>query len=130
MGTQDYRAFRKYMIAQHTKKLRDILPLVLNPTTNRADAGRDLAVVVAKAFDLSAQLFTCGWTFIISMPEAGAKFAKPSMRARNSEVDPLDLQMRGTRIRFAVTPFVTLRDDSGLAIVTRNIDRSSVLIEQ
>ncbi|OBT67926.1 hypothetical protein VE03_02581 [Pseudogymnoascus sp. 23342-1-I1] len=130
MGTQDYRAFRKYMIAQHTKKLRDILPLVLNPTTNRSDAGRDLAVVVAKAFDLSAQLFTCGWTFIISMPEAGAKFAKPSMRARNSEVEPLDLQMRGTRIRFAVTPFVTLRDDSGLAIVTRNIDRSSVLIEQ
>ncbi|KFY42643.1 hypothetical protein V494_02316, partial [Pseudogymnoascus sp. VKM F-4513 (FW-928)] len=130
MGTQDYRSFRKYMISQHTKKLRDILPLVLNPTTNRSDAGRDLAVVVAKAFDLSAQLFTCGWTFIISMPEAGAKFAKPSMRARNSEVEPLDLQMRGTRIRFAVTPFVTLRDDSGLAIVTRNIDRSSVLIEQ
>ncbi|ELR02806.1 hypothetical protein VC83_00795 [Pseudogymnoascus destructans] len=130
MGTQDYRGFRKYMIAQHTKKLRDILPLVLNPGINRSDAGRDLAVVVAKAFDLSAQLFTCGWTFIISMPEAGAKFAKPSMRARNSDVEPLDLQMRGMRIRFAVTPFVTLRDDSGLAIVTRNIDRSSVLIEQ
>ncbi|OBT91349.1 hypothetical protein VE01_10650 [Pseudogymnoascus verrucosus] len=130
MGTQDYRGFRKYMIAQHTKKLRDILPLVLNPGINRSDAGRDLAVVVAKAFDLSAQLFTCGWTFIISMPEAGAKFAKPSMRARNSDVEPLELQMRGTRIRFAVTPFVTLRDDSGLAIVTRNIDRSSVLIEQ
>ncbi|KFY26416.1 hypothetical protein V493_04107 [Pseudogymnoascus sp. VKM F-4281 (FW-2241)] len=130
MGTQDYRSFRKYMIAQHTKKLRDVLPLVLNPIINRSDAGRDLAVVVARAFDLSAQLFTCGWTFIISMPEAGAKFAKPSMRARNSEVEPLDLQMRGTRIRFAVTPFVTLRDDSGLAIVTRNIDRSSVLIEQ
>lgn len=130
MGTQDYRGFRKYMIAQHTKKLRDVLPLVLNPGINRSDAGRDLAVVVAKAFDLSAQLFTCGWTFIISMPEAGAKFAKPSMRARNSDVEPLDLQMRGTRIRFAVTPFVTLRDDSGLAIVTRNIDRSSVLIEQ
>ncbi|KFY83210.1 hypothetical protein V498_08226, partial [Pseudogymnoascus sp. VKM F-4517 (FW-2822)] len=129
MGTQDYHAFRKYMIAQHTKKLRDVLPLVLNPDINRSNAGRDLAVVVAKAFDLSAQLFTCGWTFIISMPEAGAKFAKPSMRARNSEVEPLDLQMRGTRIRFAVTPFVTLRDDSGLAIVTRNIDRSSVLIE-
>jgi hypothetical protein len=130
MGTSSFQDFRRYMVALHTKRLRDLLPLVFNPDADLRLSARDLAVILINAFDLSARLFTCGWTFIISMPQTGEKFLRPSMRASNSDVDPLDLQMRGVRIRFAVTPFVTLRDDSGLAIVTRNIDKAVVLIEQ
>lgn len=118
------------MVSQHAKKLRDCLGPVLNADAKRADAGRDLTAIATKAFDLSARLYTSGWTFLISMPDTGSKFLHPNMKPRNTTQSPLEMHIRQTRVKFAITPFITMRDDRGMSIVTRNIDQASVLVEE
>jgi hypothetical protein len=129
VDSEGYTAFRQTMINQHAKKLRDCMGPLLNMETIRADAGKDLTAIATKAFDLSAKMFTSGWTLIITMPDCGTKFISSSMKPRNSEQDPTAMQIEKRKVKLAITPFITMRDDRGISIKTRTIHQASVLVE-
>lgn len=130
VDSEGYSAFRQTMISQHAKKLRDCVGPLLNIETIRADAGKDLTVIATKAFDLSAKMFTSGWTILITMPDCGTKFLSSSMKPRNTEENPTAMQIEKRKIKLAITPYITMRDDRGISIKTRTIHQASVLVEE
>jgi hypothetical protein len=101
---------------------------VLNTAAKRADAGKDLSAIAARAFDLSAKMYTSGWTFLVVMPETGCRFLHPSMVQRNSKESPLNLHIQQVRVKLVVTPSITMRDDHMMTIRTKTIESSNVLI--
>jgi len=127
-SSPDYDQFCSDRISHHSKRLRDILSPLLNQEASREDAGRDLGAIVIQAWETTVKMWSSRLQFQINFPEAGAKFVAASMIAKDQRgVDPMQLQIRQARIKLAVTPVVTMRDDRGTTIKAKNFHLSSVL---
>jgi hypothetical protein len=123
----NFGTYRQEQLKFHTKRLRDILGPLLNADCARAQAGKELGTIAVTAWDLSVKMYTSQLTFQIYFPETTAKFSAATMVARDSEVEPLKLQIQQVRLKLVVTPVITMRDDRGTTIRAKNLHMSNVL---
>lgn len=101
---------------------------MLNDDATRAIAGRDLGAITLKAWELAIQLNCTPVTVQVYFPETAAKFSAATMIAKDrSGFNPMDLQLKQTRLKLVITPVVTLRDDRHDKIKARNLHYSTVL---
>jgi hypothetical protein len=125
-----YLIFRNTQVSRHGKTLRDKTGPLLDIGVRRCDAGDGLNAIALQAFDLSAKMFTSNRTFVIKFPECGSKFLHTSMVSRNpyDAEAPLDNHLRQTRVKLAITPVITMRDDRFMTIQVKDIQHAHVLI--
>jgi hypothetical protein len=128
IASSNYQDFRSTQLSHHSKRLRDMLGPLLNQGCPRAEAGRDLGAIAIKSWELSVRMFTSHLTFQVYFPETAAKFNAATMIAKDQpKVDPMQLQIKQTRLKLVITPVITLRDDRGTTIKAKNLHFSTVL---
>ncbi|KAF4628284.1 hypothetical protein G7Y89_g9866 [Cudoniella acicularis] len=124
----NYQAYRSTQLAYHTKRLRDMLGPMLNDNISRQAAGKDLGAIAVTAWELSVKMHTSHLTFQVYFPETAAKFMAATMVAKDQpHTDPMELQIRQTRLKLVITPVITMRDDRGTTIKAKNLHHSTVL---
>ena len=124
-----FEKWRKDELELHSRNLRNTIGAMINETALRTLAGRDLGAIVLKAWDLSVKLNTAPLTFQIFFPETATKFNASTMIAKEQpNVDPMQLQIKQTRLKLVITPVVTMRDDRYGKIRAKNLHSSTVLI--
>ncbi|KAK3371591.1 hypothetical protein B0T24DRAFT_578910 [Lasiosphaeria ovina] len=124
-------SFRQYKVNDHFQKLKKMMgPLVCaRPGRNmHQEAFYDLHSVTTSAWDLSAKLVLSRLTFNYVWNDTGAKFSDESHVAIENKENPVILQIKQARIKLAVTPIITMRDDRGLAVMPKCLSKSEVLI--
>lgn len=96
----------------------------------RKDAGRGLGGIAVSAWDLSAKIFTSNFTFIWSFSECGARFVHPSVECvdPSEEETPMQLGIRQAKIKLAITPIITIRNDRLTTISVKDVCKGHVLI--
>ena len=120
--------YRTNRLAHHTKQLRNILGPMLNDSSDRSLAGKDLGIIAVKAWDLATKMHSSGLTFHIIFPETASKFNASSMIAKDQPTTKgMELQIRQTRLKLVITPVITIRDDRGTTLIAKNIHQSTVL---
>jgi hypothetical protein len=131
LDSSDYDDFRTKRIQNHVKGIREILLNLISselPVSDRKNAGRDLGVIVTKAWELSHKTYASDKTVVISFPSVNGRFNASTMAAIDREKeDPFTLQSQQTRLKLVVTPIVTIRDDHGLGIQVKNLLEARVL---
>ncbi|KAK3344117.1 hypothetical protein B0T25DRAFT_584941 [Lasiosphaeria hispida] len=131
MDGHRWAAFRQFKVNDHYQKLRKVIgPLIPNPpmVDGRTDAFYDLFSITEMAWELSAKLWLSRLSFSYVWNDAGAKFSMDSHTALNSDVEELVLQAKQHRVKLAVTPGITMRNDMGMNILPQQILKSGVLI--
>ncbi|KAK0703258.1 hypothetical protein B0T26DRAFT_876318 [Lasiosphaeria miniovina] len=126
-----WASFRQYKVNDHFQKLKKMMgPLVCaRPSHNmHQEAFYDLHNVTTSAWDLSAKLVLSRLTFSYMWNDTGAKYSNESHVAIENREDPVILQIKQARIKLAVTPIITMRDDRGLAVMPKCLSKSKVLI--
>jgi hypothetical protein len=99
---------------------------LLNVGASRSDAGKGLGAIAVAAWDLSVKMHTSCRSFQVYFPETSSRFTPAIMVAKEARVDLL--HMRQARLMLVITPVITMRDDRGTTIVTKNLHMSNVLI--
>ena len=128
VSSAKYSDFRNMKFNQHTKALRNMLGPLLNVNASRAVAGKELADLVIKTWDIAVKMATSHVTFQIFFPETANKFCASTMDVKDNKTDPMKLQLHQARLKLVITPVVTLRDDRGTTIIAKSILNSNVLV--
>lgn len=123
----DYREYNSVALGFHSKRLRDMLGPILNDDADRKQAGRDLGHVASTAWKLSENMWTSHLTFQVYFPETAAKFSAATMIAKDSKLEPMQLQIKQARLKLVISPVVTLRDDRGTTIKVKSLHHATVL---
>ncbi|KAH8672656.1 hypothetical protein BGZ60DRAFT_429975 [Tricladium varicosporioides] len=128
LSSTSYQAYRANQLNNHTKRLRDILGPLLNDNVSLQAAGRDLGSIVVCAWELNCKMHCSHLTFQVYFPETASKFTAATMVAKDRpSTDPMQLQIRQTRLKLVITPVITMRDDRGTTIKAKNLHHSTVL---
>ncbi|KAK0705346.1 hypothetical protein B0H67DRAFT_557968 [Lasiosphaeris hirsuta] len=131
MDGHRWAAFRQFKVNDHYQKLRKVIgPLIPNPpmVDGRTDAFYDLFSITEMAWELSAKLWLSRLSFSYVWNDTYAKFSMDSHTALNSSTDELVLQAKQHRVKLAVTPGITMRNDMGMNILPQQILKSGVLV--
>lgn len=128
VSSPNYSQYRAKKLNFHTKNLRDMIGPLLNSDAARADAGQELGGIVITAWDLTVKMTTSHLTFQVYFPETCTKFTAATMHAKDTNIDPLQLQIRQARLKLVVTPVITMRDDRGTTIMAKGILPAEVLL--
>jgi hypothetical protein len=125
-----YLSFRSQALSGHAKALRGKVGPLLDEGVIRADAGKALGFIVVGAWDLSAKLYTSNYTFIFNFPVCGSRFLHPTMECDDPNVEETDLQLhiRQAKIKLAIRPIITMRNDRNMTISAKKVHNSHVLI--
>ncbi len=128
--SKTYLAFRSQALSAHARGLRHKVGPLLNAGVNRQHAGRALSAIAVSAWDLSAKLYTSNYTFLFNFPVCGSKFLHPSMECDDPNVEETDLQLhiRQARIKLAIKPIITMRNDRFMTITAKKVENGHVLI--
>lgn len=128
--SETYLAFRSHTLSMHTKALRAKLGPLLNVGVVRAEAGKALGVIAVKAWDLTAKMYTSNYTFLFNFPACGSKFLHPSMECDDPNVleTALQLHIRQAKIKLAIKPIITMRNDRHETITAKKVQNGHVLI--
>lgn len=138
-------AFKNFKLTHHQQHLRTLIAPFLPRRTGGGGGGSsknrnnksggvaneafyDLFTIASSAWDLSARLFRSRMTFQWAWAEVGTRFAADAHEPVDCSVDRLTLQHEHCRVRLGTTPAVTLRNDMGMTIATRNILKAGVLV--
>jgi hypothetical protein len=105
-------------------------PPAPNPATATNEAFYDLFGITTSAWELSTKLFRSRLTFQYVWNDAGVRFAAETHEPLDYSVlgAAQQLQNEHARVRFCATPAVTVRNDQGMTIRTRNILKAGVLV--
>ncbi|KAL2184839.1 hypothetical protein L209DRAFT_773255 [Thermothelomyces heterothallicus CBS 203.75] len=124
-------AFKNYKLTQHHQYLKTMVAPFLArrkvPNVTN-EAFYDLFTITTAAWDLSAKLLRSRLTFQYAWGDAGARFSAETHEPLDCTVDRLTLQHEHCRLRFCATPAVTMRNDQGMTIDTKNILKAGVLV--
>jgi hypothetical protein len=123
-----YQEFRKRMIDDHTKSVRDMVGPLLNYDCERGPAGQELGRFVIKAWTLSMRMHTEHVTFQVHYPDTATKFVAATMLPKDTDIDAMQLQIQQTRVKLVLSPAVTMRDDRGTSITAKSILPAEVLV--
>ncbi|KAK4155058.1 hypothetical protein C8A00DRAFT_42288 [Chaetomidium leptoderma] len=123
--------FRNFKLTQHHQYLKTMVAPFLAKGKNSNvtnEAFYDLFTITTTAWDLSAKLFRSRLTFQYMWNDAGVRFSAETHEPYDCIVDRLTLQHEHCRVRLCATPAVTVRNDQGMTIDTKNILKSGVLV--
>lgn len=128
--SKKYLAFRSQVLSGHAKALRAKVGPLLDEGVIRADAGKALGAIVVCSWDLSAKLYTSNYTFLFNFPACGSKFLHPSMECDDPTVEETNLQLhiRQAKIKLAIKPIITMRNDRNMTITAKKVQNGHVLI--
>lgn len=128
--SKTYLAFRSHTLSIHTKALRAKLGPLLDIGVPRVDAGKALGAIAVRAWDLAAKMYTSNYTFLFNFPACGSKFLHPSMECDDPNVLDTDLQLhiRQAKIKLAIKPIITMRNDRHETITAKKVQNGHVLI--
>jgi hypothetical protein len=101
---------------------------MINLDSSLLQATQDIGTMVAEAWDLAVEMHTSHITFQIYFPDVSARFSASTMVAINSDDNPNDLQTAQRLLKLVATPVVTVRDDRGTTIITKNLHRAVVML--
>lgn len=125
-----FPAYRTFFLGAHTAKLRSRLGPLLDVGVQRADAGRDIGSIVVKAYDLSAKMYCSYKTFVTFFPDCGVRFLDSSMVCRDPQIpedNTLALQIQQMRVKVAMSPVITIRDDRVRSIEVKGVQEAHVI---
>lgn len=128
LASSNYETFRHTQLTDHTMRLREILRPMINLDSSLLQATQDIGTMVAAAWDLAVEMHTSHITFQIYFPDVSARFSAATMVAINSDDNPNDLQTAQRLLKLVATPVVTVRDDRGTTIITKNLHRAVVML--
>ncbi|KAI1139580.1 hypothetical protein F5Y05DRAFT_411767 [Hypoxylon sp. FL0543] len=106
--------FRETSINYHSQVLSEVLKPLRAKSVQDDAAFQYLRIMVAGTWDISAKVWMSGMTLHFLFPDCGSKFGEDGMRAVNSEqfgATPGELQFVQTRVCFAISPSLTVRDE-------------------
>ena len=114
----------------HAKALRTNVGPLLDADATRADAGRALGVITVSAWELAVKMYTSNYTFLFNFPACGSKFLHPSMECDDPNIEETSLQLhiRQARIKLAIKPVITMRNDRHQTITAKKVQNAHVLI--
>jgi hypothetical protein len=126
----DFQEYRAFKLQIHTKALRELLGPLLNLTVVRAQAGRDIGAFAVYAFDLGVKMLTSDWAFRYHFPKSGERFGHTAMIQRDNLAEsPLSMQIRQARLKFIITPIITMRRDTDSGNISpKQVAHAQVLI--
>jgi hypothetical protein len=125
-------SFRNFKLTQHHQFLKTMIAPFLTKRNRQEnvtnEAFYDLFTIATSAWDLSAKLFRSRLTFQYVWNDVGARFSAETHEPLDCSVSPLTLQLEHCRVRLCATPAVTMRNDQGMTIDTKNILKAGVLV--
>ncbi len=121
---------RSQLVINNTIRFKDILSPFFNAGFDRADAGRDLAILCDKCLHVSVLLNSTDLSFQFVFNECGIKITEQSHRALNSRLAMRELQARHYRLMCGITPGITYLNDAGMSVDPRFISKANVLVMQ
>ena len=123
--------FKNFKLTQHHQFLKTMVAPFLPKRTSRNvtnEAFFDLFTITASAWELAIRLFQSRLSFQYLWSDAGTRFSAETHEPLDCRVSRLTLQYEHCRVMLAATPAVTVRNDQGLHIDTKNILKSGVLL--
>jgi hypothetical protein len=124
-------AFKNFKLTQHHGHLKTMVaPFLSRHKLANADkeAFYDLFAITTSAWDLSAKLFAARRTFQYVWNDVGTRYSADTHEPLDCTVSRLTLQYEQCRVMLCATPAVTMRNDQGMNIETKNIIKSGVLV--
>lgn len=124
-------AFKNHKLNQHHQHLKTMVAPFLprdKKSTTTQEAFYDLFTIAGSAWELSTKLFQSRLTFQYVWNDVHTRFSAETHRSLGIDLDPHMLQQEYWRIKLCVTPAITLRNDQGMTIDTKNILKSGVLV--
>ena len=124
-------AFKNHKLNQHHQHMKKIVAPFLprdKKSTVAQEAFYDLFAIAGSAWDVSAKLFRSRLTFQYVWNDAYTRFSAEAHKPVGIELDPMMLQLEHWRVKLCVTPTITMRNDQGMTIATKNILKSGVLV--
>ncbi len=124
-------AFKNFKLTQHHRHLKTMVaPFLARRKTSNVDneAFYDLFTITTTAWDLSAKLFAARLTCQYVWNDVGARFSADTHEPLDCTVSRLTLQYERCHVMLCATPAVTMRNDKGMTIETKNILKSGVLV--
>ncbi|KAK4120026.1 hypothetical protein N657DRAFT_580707 [Parathielavia appendiculata] len=127
------QAFKNFKLTQHHQFLKTMIVPFLAKRNNKQsnfvnEAFYDLFTIATSAWELSAKLFRSRLTFQYVWNDVGVRFSAEMHEPLDCSVDRLTLQAEHCRVRLCATPAVTMRNDQGMTIDTKNILKAGVLV--
>lgn len=124
----EFPAFRQRKQNYHHQRLKTIVGPLMDNGASRSDAGFDLHNITATALQTSANIFQSRLNLQFMWNNTCSKFSVEAHTAKDAPVDPVTLQMRQYRLKLVITPSITLRDDRGLSVMPKRVQRAEVLV--
>ena len=124
-------AFKNFKLTQQHQYLKTMVAPFLARRKNSNvtnEAFYDLFAITTSAWELSGKLFRSRLTFQYVWNDAGARFSVETHEPLDCSVDRRTLQTEYCRVKLCATPVVTMRNDQGFTIDTKNILKAGVLV--
>lgn len=124
-------AFKNHKVNQHHQHIKTMVAPFLprdKKSTFAQEAFYDLFAIAGQAWDMSAKLFRSRLTFQHVWNDAYTRFSTEVHKPLGLNMDPIVLQIEHWRVKLCVTPAITMRNDQGMTISTRNVLKSGVLV--
>ncbi|KAI0843366.1 hypothetical protein F5Y06DRAFT_2408 [Hypoxylon sp. FL0890] len=124
--------FRETSINYHTQVLSEVLKPLRAMSVQDDAAFRAVRIMVAGTWDISAKVWMSGMTLHFLFPDCGSKYGDGSMKAVNMAqfgVSSVELQFLQTRVCFAISPSLTVRDERDESnMICQRIRKSEVIL--
>ena len=130
MNSPAWPKTRAKTLFKHLTRFQDIVAPFINPTTDRAEATKELSTLCERALRVSGMINMSPLSFQFIFNECGIKFSEQSHHPLNSDISPMELQARHWRLMCVVSPGITYRNDNHGHVDPHFISKANVLIMQ